>query len=73
MPRYFFHLPDGRTVPDDVGEEFGSPETAREHAVAVARELSSGEVSDLLAGRHIAVRDERGVVIFKISLEPHRS
>jgi hypothetical protein len=73
MPRYFFHLTDGQTVPDCVGEEFGSPETAREHAVAVARELSRGGLSDLLTGRHIAVRDERGVVIFKISLEPHGS
>ena len=47
----------------------------REHRTAPrgAFLARAAEVSDLLAGRHIAVRDERGVVIFKISLEPHRS
>jgi hypothetical protein len=68
MPRYFFHLTDGQTVPDHRGEELGSPETAREHAVAVVQELSRGGLSDLLAGRHIVVSDERGVVLFKVSL-----
>jgi CRP-like cAMP-binding protein len=42
MPRYYFALSDGdlSLADDEVGEEFDRVEAAREHAMAVARELS---------------------------------
>jgi hypothetical protein len=66
MPRYFFHL--NNTIVDEEGEEFDLVEAARGHAIAVARELSRNGLSDGLAGHHISVVDERGVVVFKVLL-----
>jgi Domain of unknown function (DUF6894) len=43
MPRYFFALTDQDSLSladDEVGEEFDRVEAARQHAMAVARELS---------------------------------
>ena len=39
MPRYFFHVRDGRDIPDNVGTELPSLEAARVEAVR-----SSGEM-----------------------------
>ena len=68
MPRYFFHLADGDTIYDDVGEEFDLVEEARGHALAVARELSRGGPPPSLAGRHLSVVDVQGVVVFRVLL-----
>jgi|GraSoiStandDraft_56_1057294.scaffolds.fasta_scaffold224946_1 hypothetical protein len=71
VPRYFFHLTNGESLVDEVGEELDGAETARWHAMAVARELSSAHrIPDALVGRSISVVDESGVVIFKIALKP---
>jgi hypothetical protein len=64
MARYFFHLANGDTITDDLGEEFDLVEEARGHALAVARELSRNAPPNRFAGRHISVLDERGVVVF---------
>jgi hypothetical protein len=72
MPRYFFHLTDDDNLSladDEVGEEFDLVEVARGHAVAVARELSRNQLSHALVGLYISVVDERGVVVFKMSLQ----
>jgi hypothetical protein len=68
MPRYFFHVisSNGDSLADEDGEEFGQVEAAREHAIAVARELSREGLQ--WAGRDISVTDERGVVLFKVPL-----
>jgi hypothetical protein len=70
MPRYFSHLTDDDrlTLADEVGEEFDLVEAARGHAMAVAGELSRNRLPDALVGGHISVVDERGVVVFKVSL-----
>jgi hypothetical protein len=68
MPRYFFHLTNGDSVADEVGEEFDVVEAARAHASAVARELSGNRVPDDLVGLYISVVDERGIVVFKVPL-----
>jgi hypothetical protein len=68
VPRYFFHLTNGETLADEVGEEFDLVEEARGHATAVARELSRNRLPLALVGRYIAVVDEQGVVVFKIAL-----
>jgi hypothetical protein len=68
MSRYFFNLTNGDSVADEVGEEFDRVEAARGHATAVARELSRNLPPDVLVGRSISVVDERGIVVFKVSL-----
>jgi hypothetical protein len=68
MARYFFHLTNGETLADEVGEEFDLMEAARGHAIAVARELSGIRLPAVLVGRYISVADEKGVVVFKIAL-----
>jgi len=71
MPRYFFALTDqdGLSLTDDeVGEELDRVETAREHALAVARELSRHQHPCAWAGLHISVVDEGGIVVFKVPL-----
>jgi hypothetical protein len=70
MPRYFFHLTNDGTISDDVGEEFEIVEAARGHALAVVRELSRNAPPDAFLGRHISVEDERGVVVFRIPVQP---
>ena len=67
MPRYFFDLTNGDSVADEVREEFDHVAAARGHAMAVARELSRN-LPDALVGHSISVVDDRGVVVFKVSL-----
>jgi hypothetical protein len=67
MSRYFFNLTNGNGVADEVGEEFDGVEAARGHAMTVARELSRN-LPDALVGHSISVVDDRGVVVFKVSL-----
>ena len=68
MPHYFFHVTNGDTLADEVGEEFGLVEAARGHATAVARELSRNGLHIALVGCCISVVDEQGVVVFKLPL-----
>jgi uncharacterized protein DUF6894 len=68
MPRYFFHVTNGDTLADEVGEEFDLVEAARGHALGVAREMSRNGLPSAWAGRYISVMDERGVVVFKVPL-----
>jgi hypothetical protein len=68
MPRYFFRLTNDDTFQDDRGQEFDRIETARDHAVAVAHELSRGRPPATLVGQHIDVVDERGAVVLSVPL-----
>jgi hypothetical protein len=68
MSHYFFNLTNGDSVADEVGEEFDRVEAARGHAMAVARELARNLPPDAFVGHSISVVDERGVVVFKVSL-----
>jgi Domain of unknown function (DUF6894) len=71
MPRYFFALTDqdSRSLADDeVGEDFDRVEAAREHAMAVARELSRNQHPSASAGLYISVVDEGGIVVFEVPL-----
>jgi hypothetical protein len=68
MSRYFFHLTNGETLADEVGEEFDLVEAARGHALGVARELSRNGLPSACIGRYIAVMDEWGVAVYKVPL-----
>src|SRR4030095_15542474 len=66
MSRYFFHLTNGDSLSDEVGEELDRVEAAQRHAMAMARELSGSRRPDAPVGHHISVVDERGVEVFKV-------
>jgi hypothetical protein len=38
MPRYFFHVHDGKDIPDHTGVELAGPEEARDKAVTACGE-----------------------------------
>ena len=38
MPRYFFHVHDGKDIPDEEGVELSGPEEARNQAVTACGE-----------------------------------
>lgn len=39
MPRYFFHVQDGKDIPDEEGLDLSSPKEARNQAVIAAGEM----------------------------------
>jgi hypothetical protein len=69
MPRYFFHVTNDHPLAvDDCGEEFDGPESARVHAMAVARELLRNAPPGAYADRSISVVDERGTLLLTVRL-----
>jgi hypothetical protein len=44
MPRYFFHVHDGGSVPDDLGLNLPNIDAARTAAIELSREILSSEV-----------------------------
>ena len=54
MPRYFFHVHDGKDIPDHDGVELSGPEEARSQAVS-----ATGEALKDLGGEFWA--SERGM------------
>lgn len=62
MPRYFFHVQDGKGIPDDVGTVYADPEAARLAAVVASGEMLRGHASEFWRDRHwrMHVTDEQG-------------
>jgi hypothetical protein len=58
MPRYYFDVLDGTLFHDEEGDEFSTPEAAKEYARKVAHELAC-ERTDL-HDSEVVVRDEVG-------------
>ena len=66
MPRYFFNLNDGRKViPDLEGTELPDDDSARAHAVQVARELARNRERETRSWR-LAVCDAEGTLCFEL-------
>jgi hypothetical protein len=63
MPRYFFHIANGKTVKDDLGELFISTVEAMAHATEIAKAL--GEDA-LWLGSSVLVEDENGTEIGRV-------
>lgn len=67
MPRYFFHLQDGKDIPDSEGTELADPKAARIEAIraggAMLRDLAS--YWDGTEWR-MDVTDEAGTTLFKL-------
>ena len=68
MPRYFFHVHDGKDLPDHEGTELPDLASARKEAVALAAGLL-GDRPDVFwdaADWRLDVEDEAGRVLFSL-------
>jgi len=66
MPRYFFNLTDGqKIIPDLEGTEQQDDDSARAHAVQVARELARNRERETRSWR-LAVCDAEGTLCFEL-------
>jgi hypothetical protein len=66
MPRYFFHLNDGRRIiSDPEGTELADDAVARDHASQVVRELTRNREESTSLWR-LAVRDGHGTLRFEL-------
>ena len=68
MPRFFFDVSDGRCASDTQGVEFVDDRAARREAVRRAAMLLRATKAEAEADRRwrIAVKDERGMILFWI-------
>ena len=68
MPRYFFHVRDGKDVPDHDGTEIADPASVRPQAVSAAGEMlrDLGPKWDGQEWR-MTVVDEAGKMILRLS------
>jgi hypothetical protein len=75
MPMYYFHLNDGRSIVDSDGTDLANVGAAREHATAVARELtakSTGFLDENWSGWTMNVHDDSGVELFSLVMSNFR-
>ena len=63
MPRYFFHIANGRSFKDELGELFVSSVEAMAHAADIAKAL--GEDAGW-RGSSVIVEDEHGAEIGRV-------
>jgi hypothetical protein len=69
MPRYFFHIQDGRYVVDEEGADFSSIAAAEQEAIASARSIlrEAVWVGKLPLGERIDIADEQGRVLRSVN------
>jgi hypothetical protein len=71
MPRYYFHLDDDEKLVDADGTDLVDVDAAREHAAAVARELTAhsfGLLDQSWSGWTMRVHDGSGLELFSLAL-----
>ena len=71
MPRYYFHIRDGKElIRDDEGTELPDPEAAHAEALASARDLAMDEIRShrRVDGRVIEITSEFGDTIEKLAV-----
>ena len=66
MPRYFFHVLDGHSLPDDTGTELPDVYTAQAEAISTGGEILRDLGAKFWDGTEwrMEVADERGQVLF---------
>ena len=69
MPRYFFHVMDGRASIDHEGTELAGIEQARAEAIRTAGEMLRQDSAGLWSGHpwQMTVADETGCTQFSLS------
>ncbi|MGH1571021.1 DUF6894 family protein [Methylobacterium sp. P31] len=75
MPRYFFNIYDGVSLPDDAGTELTDWREARVEAVGLAGEIFQNYAQRIALGEdwHIEVTDERQLVLFRFDFISHEA
>jgi hypothetical protein len=68
MPRFFFHVSDGTTVPDPQGEQCETLSQAREVADLIALRLGQERPTIQNKGLFIVVTDEGGREVHRVPL-----
>jgi hypothetical protein len=63
MARFFFHVANGSTFKDEVGEDYPSLDAARAHAAKIASDLSKERDYD---GFAVVVTDEQRIAYVPI-------
>lgn len=75
MPRYFFHVADGRDIPDTEGTSLAGPDEARAQALRTAGEILREEGMTFWRGAEwrMEVTDEarRRVFTLRFSADEH--
>lgn len=68
MPRFFFNIYDGKSLPDEEGTVLPSWEVARLEAITVAGRVIADDAKRLGLGEdwRMEVTDEDGLVLFKL-------
>ena len=68
MPRYHFHIHDGRAVRDEDGIELADAQVARRDAIRLAGQVLDDEAFRLPLGEDwmMEVTDETGLVLFRL-------
>ncbi|RYF38270.1 MAG: hypothetical protein EOO38_25035 [Cytophagaceae bacterium] len=68
MPRYFFHVIDGRAMLDTEGTEFPNLEKARSEAVRTAGSIIASEGIEAWGNNRwrMVLADEKGAVLFSL-------
>jgi hypothetical protein len=67
MPRFYVSIADANRILDP-GEECPTLEHAKNRAVQTAEEMVQNEQPSQLKGKHVQVTDERGNLVYKVSL-----
>jgi len=64
MPQFYFHVHDGVSFMDDLGEEFGSLADARRHAARYAADLLRSQPDQFWSGEEwrLDIADQAGLV-----------
>lgn len=65
MPHYFFHVHDGRNIPDRNGVTLAGPDEARHHAITAATEALKDLGAQFWHHPHwqMHVIDEKGITV----------
>lgn len=68
VPRFFFHVYDGVSLPDDEGTELPDWQAARTEAIATAGRIVADEGKRLKLGEdwRMEVTDDRGLLLFRL-------
>jgi hypothetical protein len=75
MPMYYFHLSDNESILDFDGTDLINLGAAREHAAAVARDLttnSTGFLGHRWSEWTMTVHDESGLELFSLAMSDFR-
>jgi hypothetical protein len=68
VPRYFFHVYDGRADRDTTGTELPGVDQARREAIAYAGRILDDDAHRIALGEdwHMDVTDEAGLLLFRL-------